>query len=865
MATTTKRPQKRREYDDEDDLTVFGKRWEPGHWLVPVLSWVVILTIGAVISLMQRYGQAPTGGGPFVMTVVAITCLFAFIGLLVGGRDVMHRWVAGWCAGTPLAGGAWTLYASLAGLDHGLVPMLSWLVLMVTGSALYRHMRDVNRDFELVELYREADRVTDRELAEASAHLAGMQSQPVDADAAKWEAWTDSAGLPNMIFHNRVPTPNGSGFLLHYELPDDLSISYAQVESAADKLEQALFKQHRDLFHKREVRPGCVRVQPATNRDGLALVGEVFICIDVVDILAKTLHMPTRPEDYTELSITSAFQVGNFVDGTPIYLTIHEIHTLIIGQTQHGKSNLLHVMIRQLARCTDAVLWGLDFKGGDTLRLWLNPYMDGEIDPHTNEPLARSIFDWIAVDNLLEAERMMLSALEAAKRRPAIARGGGWVPSKKKPAIIFLADEISEVVGSNGGPSGHSSTYVSTDVLSGYLTRLMKLGTGMGIYVITASQRGTVGNVGSGDAKSQQKGRILLPVTEGASDVLQGSGPEARRLASTLVHKGSVVIEGWANTNGKNGKIWLVGLKSEIQDKVTFEVKQLTHLRRHVALDRETAQFLEQYGYSGRPGGPDPEPDRMAWYYGKDPQRPLLAWDYYYAPDGSVKHIADGPAPAGGGVATANRPTTSADMLGLGDIPSLFDPPAASVPVAPVTPAPRASDPEWERREREILAELGLDPDIGMHDIAEHVEQTPHLNPAPGDQATPQAYGAAGGGGDVPDDGDLSSTSSAASPHSNVPQQYVNPIYERCLPHMIEIVHSFGSRGCTPAEVFRELGQRGWEPHPKTIYPWFGKLVKDTAKNAREDQVVIKQGDVFMTRANQPMPTKGFPPGQQAA
>lgn len=853
MATTTNKRQQRQPDYDDDDFTVFGKRWEPAHWMVPVATWVMILTVGAAITLTQGYGRLPTGGWKLVVSCIAITCLFTFVGLTVGGRDVMHPWVAGWCTATPAAGGAWALYVALTGLNRGLAPMLVWLVLLIVGSALFRHMRDIQRDHELKLLYQESQRVTDSELAAASAHLTGVQATPVDPEAARWEAWTDSAGLPNMIFHQRRPLPSKAGFLLHYELPDDGSISFGQVESRAELLETMLFKLHRDLFAKGQVRPGCVSIQRATDENGRPLVGELFICVNVVDILAKTLHMPTRPEDYTELSIMKAFQVGNFVDGTPIYLTIHEIHVLIIGQTQHGKSNLLHVMIRQLARCTDAVLWGMDFKGGDTLRLWLNPYMNGDIDPHTNEPLARTVFDWVAVDDRLEAERMMLSLLEAARRRPAINGGGGWVPSKKKPAIIFLADEISQAVGSKGGPSGRSAHYVSPDILSAYLTDITKLGTGMGIYAITTSQRGTVGNVGSGDTKSQQKGRILLPVKEGASDVLQGSSPEAKRLAAALEHPGSVVIEGWANTNGKNGKIWLAGFKHDIRDKITFEVKQLTYLRRDVALDAETAQYLLQYGYAVRPFGPSPDPDRLSWYYGKDPRRPLLAWDYYYAPDGTVKHISDG---AAAGAAGAARPMTAAQLLGLDDVPDVF---AGTTPPAPARPAThtgtRASnadgeDTAWAAREQAILAELGLD------DIAAHVQDTPHLNPAPGDPAPPvQPY----------DDAGAPVQSSAASPHSTIPQDFIKPTYENCADLMIDIIHSFGDRGCSPAQVGRELEKQGRYPHAKTMYPWFGRLVKDTIRNGGEDRIVVKVGDVFMTRANQPMPTKGNPPGQQAA
>lgn len=844
MATTTKPRQRRRNDEEIVEFTAFGERWQSSHWMAPVLSWVLVLIVAAGINLMQRYGNLPTGGGGFIASCVAITCIFAFVGLTVGGREDMHPWVAGWCTAMPLLGGAWATFCALYQLDNGIAPMLSWLVLGLILTALFRHMRDIQRKHELMLIYDRAEQVTDAELAAATAHLASAQSGPVDADKKKWEEWTDAAGLPGMIFHGRYPLKNGSGFMLHYEVPDDGSISYEMVVSHANKLEVMLFKKHRGLFHKGQVRPGCVRIEAATDEAGRPLVGELFISIDVVDVLAKTLHMPTGKDQYKPISITQAFEVGQFVDGTPIYLTIHEIHTLIVGQTQHGKSNLLHVIIRQLARCNDAVLWGLDFKGGDTLRLWLNPYMDGEIDPNTGRPLAQGIFDWIAVDNPLEAERILLAALEAAKRRPAIVRGGGWVPTPANPAIIFLADEISEVVGQTGGPGGRGAFYVSSDILSQLLTRLMKLGTGMGIYVITASQRGTVGNVGSGDAKSQQKGRILLPVTGGgdASDVLQGSGPEAKRLASSLVHKGSVVIEGWDAAEGKPGKIWLAGHKPEIKEKIRHEVMMLTHLRANIRLDQATKKFILQYGYEGRPGGPTPDPDRMAWYYGQEPKKPLIAWDYRWVPgQDEPVHISKlTPAQAGTATATLMRPTTTAAALGLDDVESVFtnaERPAPAVEDNVTAAVPKQAQSgdvteEWAAREREILQELGLDPDLAHTSAA--ARKATAAPPVDGQQELPMT--------------------SAAMPQATAPKQYTKPTYENTMDDMIRIIHAFGSAGGTGADVMRELGDRA--PHRSTIYQWLGRLVRDTAKYP-DDRCVVPVGDVFMTKARRPMPSAG--------
>jgi hypothetical protein len=844
MATKSKPTSRRSDDIEEVDLTIFGRRWTPAEWTTPLILWGAFVLLAVIVNRLQHIGSIPAGGSGFVLGMLGLTALFTFCGVMLGGRASMRMGTTLWCALTPAAGGLWALYVSLVGMTTGgLTPWIVLSILALLTSVWFRTMRDAQRDHELMLIYDYAEEAENEAIAAATEHLAQQQTQPVDADKAKWEAWTDAAGLVGMIFHGRYPTRNKSGFMLHYELPDDGSISFDAVTQAATRLELQLFKKHRNLFHLGRVRPGCVRVVPATDEDGGELVGELFIAIDVVDILRKTLQMPTRPEDYTELSITKAFQVGEFVDGSPIYLTIHEIHVLIIGQTQNGKSNLLHVMIRQLARCTDAVIWALDFKGGDTVRLWMNPWMQGMIDPHTGKPLAKCIFDWVGIDPI-EAERMLLSALEAAKRRPNIAGGGGWIPSKDRPAIIVLADEVSEMVASKmSGQGGRGPFHVAAEILSEHLTSMFKLGTGQGVYGITASQRGTVGEVGSGTAKSQQKGRIILPVSEGVSDVLQGSGPEARRQASKLKHKGSVVIEGWEHAEGKPGKIWLMGIKAEIKDKVTHEVLQLTHLRHGVRLDAETAQFLLKYGYEGRPGGPSMDPDRIAWYYGRDPKRQLVTWDHHYGPDGKVvKTGGDGASSGAFSALSGGGGGSLASTLGLEQVDSPFgDVPKPAAPAAPAAasgqPAPvvspsrdaaaRAS--EWHTRNRQLLEEIGMggpaQPLPGMNVAA--AAGTPQPEPEQ-EPAGPAPLFPAG----------------------------VAPTYENSMLLMIHLIHESGATGIAGADLLRKMEDAGHAPSRTGLYPWLGRLVKDTGTFTDVTKKVIKEGSVYMTEANKPMPSK---------
>lgn len=785
--------------DDFEPLTLLGRPWRIQSWLVPVFSWSVALVVGLIVRVAQILHLVDPGTSDFVWGCIIVTAALGLAGLAFGGRAYFSRAATTWCVATPIAGGAWFLYAlTLDDLKTSWIPWVAWIVAGVLVTATYYTVRVDQRAYEWDLIVDNGEKAEEEAIRRASTQLAAAQSPPVDKDKARWEAWTDAAGLGTttkdvdgvetrngMIFWGRYPTR--AGFALHYEVPDDGSVNYDAVVSRVGALETQLFKKFRNMFPK-GVRPGIVRVERARNQDGQEIVGEIFIHVDVRDVLAKIVRMPQGDDDYTELSILNAFPVGEFIDGEPIYLTLHEIHVLIVGQTQHGKSNLIDVLIRQLARCTDVVIWGLDFKGGDTLRLWMNPYMHGKIDPHTNRPLARGIFDWVAVDDHVEAERMILAALQAAKKRPGIVGGGGWIPSKTRPAILVIGDEISEVVGLGVGAGGETSTYISPEKIAGYLSRLFKLGAGQGVYGVTATQRGDVGSVGGGGAKSQQKGRIVLPLNGASpSDVLQGSSVETKQLAAGLTHKGTVVIEGWG-TEGKPGRIWLVGHKEEIQAVVEHEVLKLTHLRRDVKLDDATAAEIRMFGYDDRPGGPNPDPDRIAWFWNKEPSKPLLRWAFTHGNAQDPDRTETGAAGTG----------TTAERLGLAGVKNVFDTvtPTAKPKPAPVQRRkPIEEDPEWQRKTAALFTEMGL------HDELRQMENAVLATPEP--------------------------PNTPAAPGALLPRVKESPTYRNSADMLVEVVEAFGTRGGTRADIHREMIARDHSPDRATVYTWVGKLFLD--------------------------------------
>jgi hypothetical protein len=234
--------------------------------------------------------------------------------------------------------------------------------------------------------------------------------------------------------------------------------------------------------------------------------------------------------------------VGLYEDGRVCAVTLREMATLIVGLRGTGKSNLLNVLLAQLSRCADVLIFAIDLKGGRMAAPWIEPWLDGRSP--------RPVVDWLATDRE-EAERMLRALLRAVQARSRSGSGGEKVmPSARQPAILLVCDEIAVILGMGmGGPRfGEGVTNLT---LAGLATQLVMTGRSEAIDLIMATQRGSVTMTGSADLKSQCALRVGLGVSsEGDARLII---PDDIKIAADLArlrHPGTGIVQ-----QGKQGRV----------------------------------------------------------------------------------------------------------------------------------------------------------------------------------------------------------------------------------------------------------------------------------------------------------------------
>lgn len=195
-------------------------------------------------------------------------------------------------------------------------------------------------------------------------------------------------------------------------------------------------------------------------------------------------------------SVNDEFVVGVQEDGSYLKVTVRESHFMIIGIMGSGKSNLLNVLIAQLASCNDSVIWMVDMKGGRAGKPWFQAWSDGEADA---PPI-----DWLATTRA-EAELMMTALETAAETRSKSGIGMNKIlPTAGRPQIIFICDEMADLFGDATAPTrselGDDPKSNTWFVKRG--TSITQKGRSEAVATIWASQRGTNGMSGSGDMKA---------------------------------------------------------------------------------------------------------------------------------------------------------------------------------------------------------------------------------------------------------------------------------------------------------------------------------------------------------------------------
>jgi FtsK/SpoIIIE family len=435
-----------------------------------------------------------------------------------------------------IAGAAWLGYACVT------APW-SWAMAVVlallAGAAILTY--PVLRERE----YRRAEKAR---LAAEAAALAQQQR--------KWPDLLARIGHKGVTFAGQEKTR--AGYLVHLRLPGSGRVTYSALAPATEQLEVAARLRH-----------GSLRFERGDQAH------KVILHVAERDVLAETIPFPA---DQGPMSILRPLPLGLFEDGQVCAVTLREMATLIVGLRGSGKSNLLNVLLAQLARCADVLVFAIDLKGGRMAAPWIEPWLAGR----TPKP----VVDWLATDRE-EAERMLRALLRAVDARSRSGSGGEKIiPSPRQPAILLVCDEIAVILGVGMGGPRYSDEGVTNATLAGLATQLVMTGRSEAIDPIMATQRGTVTMTGSADLKSQCALRIGLGVASEADARL--IIPDDVRIAADLArlrYPGTGIVQ-----MGKQGRVLPVKFYRIEYDEIGQIAERYGHIR--PAPDRLLADAL---------------------------------------------------------------------------------------------------------------------------------------------------------------------------------------------------------------------------------------------------------------------------------
>jgi hypothetical protein len=528
--------------------------WQGHMWLHPLYGSGLVFAVGQAVNQAVESGILPSPV-PFVPDGIFTAVCAGAAGLLSGVAGLMATagerfsdWSRAYFTFGPMVAGAYLSMVSVTS-PYSTASLTAAATGTAVSMGMYWRMRQEQDAHELAYVRRWTYPSTQGQ-AETPAEpppAAPLVLPEKDPEAVKWEAAFTRVGLKGCQVLKRVDTPAGYAILVGF--PDTGNIGGEQVAIKLPNIERSL-----------GLLKDCLEYDTAVNRDGRELADRCWVHVDVANILEQLLDMPDDDEAHEPTSVNDFFRIGTFIDGTPMLLRFREISALIVGVRGRGKTNLFHVLVHQLSRCVDVVLWAIDLKGGRAVKPWLKPWLDVRV--------ARPVFDWVATTRF-EASLMIHAAEALINFRGNRSAGGSKItPSRSQPGVIVLVDEVAALVGKHAGPKSPDRTdrwwaNPTASQLAAVLTLCIQLGRSEAVDFVLCTQRATVTMTGGGDLKSQCEMRIGLGVTNpsDASSVFQNNNVNARKLTRLKNKKtrGACLIENGDDPKHLCGKTFYYG------------------------------------------------------------------------------------------------------------------------------------------------------------------------------------------------------------------------------------------------------------------------------------------------------------------
>lgn len=386
--------------------------WTPDpRWFHPVLA----VLLAYVLAWVPRWG----GLTPWVMTGLGVAVAAA--GLVWARQAYPPR-----CYGPTQHGrardlglvvgaacGTWWVYAGLVGPTYPTALATALLGALLGGGA-YAVLHSV------------AERHAEETLAALSAAPPGTG---VDEDRALALTWLEIyrlAGFPGCQVVDLKHTAAG--------------YTVAMIPDAA---KAATFHELTTALHRITVNASIVLArQGVTVRSGdvtLEETGSAHVWLTHI----STEHPHDERVDYTPSptprSINDPLDVGRYVTGDLVALSLARNHMMMVATTGGGKSVFANCCFARITECVDALVWvGATSKLMPLVYPWLRPWLDGR--------MRRPILDWVAGEKPDEVLTMLAAAYQEMCRR----NKRNTVTSKLKlcaadPAIVVFLEEAANI------------------------------------------------------------------------------------------------------------------------------------------------------------------------------------------------------------------------------------------------------------------------------------------------------------------------------------------------------------------------------------------------------------------------------------
>lgn len=491
--------------------------WRYRRELRPMLAAIVLwshlsLIIAGVQWLMGAYTPAYVVGA--LATAVAGPLVTRRVAHGRARIERIYLWACG-TAATAWGVAAWTFGSfnlSMGSIDlaMGIVATVPWIVHLHHGTRFVGAGRVKGLSVIRGGHADPPSPAGDRALS-ASAEPKKIERTPQERAALKSEgqtilgrlqtAITSVDGMRNAKAVSIQHDEHGDGWTLRIEGP-----GIKKVSAVLGDIEVALDRHH-------GTRVGAIQAYPEPTRASHALLR--YLPKDPL-VGGLPLELSNEPR-----SIRDPLIVGVWDDLTPIVLPILQRHVLLGGMTGGGKSGGLNVLLYRIGMCDDALIRGIDLKGGIELGDWA---------PRMDRPIATTNGEAIAL--LKETIQTMHRRARMVAAMPGVK---AWPASPDRPQLFIVVDEYSELEQEN--PRGDDPKVLCESIV--------RLGRACGVQLVAATQKPVATDVGS-ILPAQCIVKIALHcATDGDGGVILGAGRVGEGWRASRIPEKGYLLGNW--------------------------------------------------------------------------------------------------------------------------------------------------------------------------------------------------------------------------------------------------------------------------------------------------------------------------------